>query len=30
LQRDRDMDGGVVEPLSHEEFVRRVEAACGR
>jgi hypothetical protein len=30
LQRDRDMESGSVEPLSHEEFVRRVEAARGR
>ncbi len=30
LQRDRDMESGTVEPLSQEEFVRRVEAARGR
>lgn len=24
-QRDADMDAGVVEPILHEEFVRRVE-----
>jgi hypothetical protein len=30
LQRDREMESGSVEPLSHEEFVRRVEAARGR
>jgi hypothetical protein len=30
LQRDREMESGVVEPLSHEEFVRRVEAARER
>jgi hypothetical protein len=30
LQRDRDLDTGAIEPLSHEEFVRRVEAVRGR
>jgi len=30
LQRDRDMENGTVTPLSHEEFVRRVEATRGR
>jgi hypothetical protein len=30
LQRDHDLASGAVEPLSHEEFVRRVEAARGR
>jgi hypothetical protein len=30
LQRDRDMESGEIEPLSHEEFVRRVEAGRRR
>jgi hypothetical protein len=30
LQRDHDLDSGAIEPLSHEEFVRRVESARGR
>jgi hypothetical protein len=30
LQQDHDLETGVVEPLSHEEFVRRVEAARPR
>jgi hypothetical protein len=30
MQRDRDLDSGAVEPLSHEDFVRRVETARGR
>ncbi|HEY3913702.1 MAG TPA: hypothetical protein VGN61_04375 [Verrucomicrobiae bacterium] len=30
LQRDADMERGVVEPLSHEEFVRRVKTTRGR
>jgi hypothetical protein len=30
LQRDQDLENGAVAPLSHEEFVRRVEAARGR
>jgi hypothetical protein len=30
LQRDRDLETGVAEPISHEEFVRRVTAARGR
>jgi hypothetical protein len=25
-QRDQELESGAVEPLSHEEFVRRVEA----
>ncbi len=25
LQRERDLDSGAVEPISHEEFVRRVK-----
>jgi hypothetical protein len=29
LQWDHDMETGIVEPLSHEEFVRRVETAWG-
>jgi hypothetical protein len=29
LQRDQDMANGVIEPISHEEFVRRVEANRG-
>jgi hypothetical protein len=28
--RDREMDNGTVEPLTHEEFVRRVQAERGR
>jgi hypothetical protein len=28
--RDREMDNGTVEALSHEEFVRRVQAERGR
>jgi hypothetical protein len=28
LQRDLELESGRVEPLSHEEFVRRVEASC--
>jgi len=30
LQRDLDLDTGIVEPISHEEFVRRVGTARGR
>jgi hypothetical protein len=30
LQRDGDLESRAVEPLSHEEFLRRVEAARGR
>ena len=30
LQRDRDLESGGVDPLSHEEFVRGVEAARGQ
>jgi len=30
IQRDHDLDSGSVEPLSHEEFVRRVGAARRR
>jgi hypothetical protein len=30
FQREREMETGAVEPLSHEEFVRRVEADRGR
>jgi hypothetical protein len=30
LQREHDLDSGAVEPLSQEEFVRRVETARGR
>jgi hypothetical protein len=30
LQRDRELETGAVEPLLHEEFVRRVEATRGR
>ncbi len=26
IQRDRDLEGGAVEPISHDEFVRRVRA----
>jgi hypothetical protein len=29
-QRDRELETGAVEALSHEEFVRRVEASRGR
>jgi len=28
--REQEMDSGVVEPLSHEEFVRRVQAERGK
>ena len=28
--REREMDSGAVEPLSHEEFVRRVKAERGK
>jgi hypothetical protein len=27
LQRDQDLESGAVQPLAHEEMVRRVEAA---
>jgi hypothetical protein len=30
LQRDSDLDTGIVEAISHEEFVRRVGAVRGR
>jgi hypothetical protein len=30
LQRDQDLESGAVAPLSHEEFVRRVEESRGR
>ena len=30
LQRERELDSGTVEPLSHEEFVRRVQSERGR
>jgi hypothetical protein len=30
LQRDDDLASGAVEPLSHDDFVRRVEAARER
>jgi hypothetical protein len=30
IQRDHELDSGAVQPLSHEEFVRRVGAARGR
>lgn len=30
LERDRDLETGVVEAISHEEFVRRVGMARGR
>lgn len=26
LRRERELDSGAVEPISHEEFVRRVQA----
>ncbi len=28
-ERERELDSGAVEPLSHEEFVRRVPAKRG-
>lgn len=28
--RERELESGAVEPLSHEEFVRRVQAERGR
>ena len=30
VERERQMDSGEVEPLSHEEFVRRVQAGRGK
>ena len=30
LERERKMDCGAVEPLSHEEFVRRVRKQRGK
>jgi hypothetical protein len=30
MQRDREMESGQVQPISHEEFVRRVERERGR
>ena len=30
LKRERELDSGTVEPLSHEEFVRRVQSERGR
>ena len=30
LEREREMESGAVEPLSHEEFVRRVQKERGR
>ena len=30
LKRERELDSGAVEPLSHEEFVRRVQSERGR
>jgi hypothetical protein len=30
LQRDREMETGAIEPLAHEDFVRRIEAARGQ
>jgi hypothetical protein len=29
-KREREMESGQVQPLSHEEFVRRVQAERGR
>jgi hypothetical protein len=29
-QRDRDLDSGAVQSLSHEEFLRRVQTERGR
>ena len=29
-EREREMESGEIEPLSHEEFVRRVQAKRGR
>jgi len=28
--RERELESGQVEPLTHEEFVRRVNKECGR
>ena len=30
LEREREMESGAVEPLSHEEFVRRVQKERGK
>jgi hypothetical protein len=30
FRRDTEMEAGSVEPLLHEEFVRRVRDECGR
>ena len=30
IKRERELDSGAVEPLSHEEFVRRVQSERGR
>jgi hypothetical protein len=30
FERDQELESGAVEPLSHEEFVRRVEESRGR
>jgi hypothetical protein len=30
MERDREIESGEVEPLSHEEFVRRVQAKRGK
>jgi len=30
MAREREMDSGAVEPLSHEEFVRRVQTERGK
>ena len=29
-RRERELESGQVEPISHEEFVRRVQAGRGR
>ena len=30
LEREREMESGAIEPLSHEEFVRRVQKERGK